>query len=77
MAEFTVTFKDVEEGVIIEAKCDKQIPDEVTEEFLDSLTDAERLGVRMKQLIEQECFSHDDCSNDCCSGDCTGNCKTS
>jgi hypothetical protein len=66
MAEFTVTFKDVEEGVSIEVNSDVKLPDEITEEFIETLSDAEKLGLRMTELIQQEYFGH----NDCCSGQC-------
>lgn len=76
MAKFVVTFSDVEDQVQIEVQSDVQIPENITPEFLESLTEAERMGIRLTELISQE--AHGDCGHDHDCGHCgnDGCCST-
>ena len=76
MAKFSVVFEDTDEGVSVKVVSDIEFPTVMTEEFIDSLTEAEMMGLKVMELINaqnSDCCSHGECSHDC--GNCDGECK--
>jgi len=78
MAKFSVVFEDTDEGVSVKVVSDIEFPTVMTEEFIDSLTEAEMMGLKVMELINAQdshegCCGHGECSHDC--GNCDGECK--
>lgn len=71
MAKITVTFEDVEEGVSVKVESDPPFPGPVaSQEELDSLTEAQEMGLRMTQVLTEEASLHEhECHDEHCTHD--------
>jgi hypothetical protein len=53
MAKVTIIIEDAGEGVEVSAQFDPELPEELTEEILDQLSEAQLFGLEILDYIEQ------------------------